>query len=138
MKKFSIRLLVAFLFASALFYFGYKGYHNFYFSKTNKAITLRFRLVEDACGGCFPPWNVDSVFDRDGKYQNLLKKDIEIIYKGRRLEEQLKEQLNDIDGNCIVCSRFDVTGKVRKTISGKYKLMADIYTFVKDTACCNE
>jgi len=133
MKKFSIRFLIVLLFGSVLFYFGWKGYHNYFFSETQKAITLRFRLVEDACGGCFPPWNVDSVFDKDEKYQNFFKKDMEVIYHGKALEGQL----SNIDGNCIICSRFFITGKIRKTLSGRYKLIADIYTLIKDTACCN-
>jgi hypothetical protein len=133
MNKLFTRTLIVLLFGSLAFYFSWKGYNNFYFSETDKPITLRFHYMKYACGDCFPQWNVDSILDRDEKYQKFFNKDMQVFYK----EKKLDDQLGDADRNCIICSEFYITGEVGKTLSGKYKLMAEKYNYIKDTACCN-
>ncbi len=83
MTRKKIKIVGISLVLAGLIYAGWDGYHNFFFLKTDKAITLRLRIVEDACGGCFPPWKIDSVFIKDEKHQNLLEKEIEVVYKGK-------------------------------------------------------
>ena len=89
--------------------------------------------MQYACGDCFPQWNVDSVLDNDEKHQKFIDKDMQVFYKQKILDDQL----GDVDWNCIICSGFYITGEVKKTLSEKYRVMAEKYNYNKDTACCN-
>lgn len=122
---------------AGLVYAGWKGYQNIYFSNVNNSITIKAHYIE-SCGDCPPVWSVDSVLNnRPKSYSYLIQKDMPVYYKNKTLEDQISRSAN---WNCIICSGIMITGKVRKTLSGKFKFIADSYKydFTPDQECCPE
>ncbi len=112
---------------------GYWFFNNRYFGQTDKQITMQFHYMQYACGDCYPQWNADSILGNQSKGVGFLDKDMLVYIKGEKLEEQLGNGNDD----CIICCKFIITGKIGKTLSGRYRFDADAYKMIKDTACCN-
>lgn len=119
--------------AISLVWIGYLFFNNKYFSQTDKPITMQFYYIRYACGDCYPQWNADSLLGYQSKGVGFLDKDMQVYIKGEKLEEQLGKGNDD----CIICFKFIITGKIGKTLSGRYRFDADTYKMIKDTVCCN-
>lgn len=113
---------------------GNRLYKGKYFVQTNSLVTLGFHYMQYGCG-CYPQWNADSVISGDNA-DKFIGKDMEVLYKNDELDRQLGE--GDSLWNCYICSDFYITGTIRKTLSGKYRMIADRYSFIADTTCCNK
>ncbi len=112
---------------------GYWFFNNKYFAQTDKPITMQFHYMRYACGDCYPQWNADSIVEYQSNGVSFLNKDMQIYFKGIKLDDQLNER----NWNCIICSQFFIKGKIGKTLSGRYRFDAEAYKIIKDTACCN-
>jgi hypothetical protein len=88
--------------------------------------------MEYACGGCDPNWNVQKVVNNTKLNKQYYDKDMEVFYRGRKMDDVLSE----IDWKCIICYDFKVRGKVKKTLSGRYRFIAERYEYSKDKICC--
>lgn len=88
--------------------------------------------MQYACGECYPQWNVLKVYGDNNMSNRFYDKDMQVYYKGKKLDDVL----NDDDWNCIICSKFIITGIVEKTLSNKYRFIADKYQLMKDKSCC--
>jgi hypothetical protein len=132
MRKLKV-IAVSILSLIVLAFLGGKFYFMYYFLQTPKSVTVEFRYIRYACGDCYPRWNVIK-FNEDTKMnKSFYNKDMQIYYKGKKLDDVL----NDEDWDCVICSKFIVTGKIEKTLSGKYKFLSDECKLIKDKSCCD-
>jgi hypothetical protein len=129
----TIKLTTVFLFVGLLVFGGVKFYDSIYFDQARESITVEFRYMQYACGDCYPQWNVQKVIG-DGKADSKYKgRDMQVYFQQKELYDILKTN----DQNCIICFQFIVKGKVEKTLSGKYRFLADEYKMIKNEECCN-
>lgn len=90
--------------------------------------------MQYACGDCYPQWNVLKVYEDEKLNSRFYDKDMQVYYKGKKLDDVLK----DDDWNCIICSKFIITGIAEKTLSNKFRFIANKYQLVKDKNCCEQ
>ena len=129
-----VKLIFILVFGLSLIsFFGWKFYDSYYFLQTKESITIEFRYMEYACGGCDPNWNVQQVLNAPQLNKQYYDKDMEVHYNGLDLEDVLK----DINWQCIICYGFKIKGKVKRSLNGHYRFIAEKYTYTINKSCCN-
>ena|ERR1700741_4919179 len=138
MIKGKIKIVGIALMLAGLLYAGWRVYYGVYFSNIDNSIITKVHWIESSCGDCPVTWRVDSVLNNNSKsYSYLVGKDMPVFYKSQALEDQIGHEAN---WNCIVCSGIQIKGKVKKTLSGKFKFIADSYKYdyISTQECCPE
>jgi hypothetical protein len=129
MRKF-LKIILIVLALPLAGYSGWRYYNNHYYQTEKLDKPVAFRYMRYACGDCYPQWKLVSPGSAAVKFSN---NDVYITYKGSKLEDILTQK----EEACLICMEFFVTGVLKKTMSGKYKVEADKYYFTQRKNCCD-